>query len=55
MRILYLRKDVVAKILPEYQRLSSELLMAFILGKTQNANENLHSVIWLKCKKKIFY
>lgn len=50
-----LREEVVEKILPVYQRLAaSELLLRCISGKTQNANESLHSVIWNKCPKEIF-
>ena len=44
-----------AKILPVYQRLSSDSLLARCTqGKTQNANECLHSVIWSKCSKENF-
>lgn len=48
-------EDVVAKILPVYQRLASnELLARCTSGKTQNANESLHSVIWQNCPKETF-
>lgn len=48
-------EDVLAKILPVYQRLAStELLSRCISGKTQNANESIHSVIWKKCHKDTF-
>ena len=50
-----LREDVVTKIMPVYQRLASEeLLKRCTMGKTQNANESLHSVIWRKCPKEVF-
>ncbi|KAJ4449225.1 hypothetical protein ANN_00622 [Periplaneta americana] len=43
---------VVAKMMPVFQRLASDdLLMRCKEGKTQNANECLHSVIWSKCPK----
>lgn len=45
----------VARMLPLYQRLSSDsLLNKCLAGKTQNANEALHNVIWSKCPKTIF-
>lgn len=51
----YLRPDVITKIIPLYKRLASdELLRRCTRGKTQNANESLHSVIWRKCPKEIF-
>ncbi|GFT46439.1 uncharacterized protein TNCV_1566611 [Trichonephila clavipes] len=44
--------EVVAKILPVYQRLASnEILSRCTSGKSQNANESLHSVIWSHCPK----
>lgn len=50
-----LAEDVVAQILPIYQRLASdELLRRCVSAKTQNANETLHSCIWKKCPKEIF-
>ena len=50
-----LREDYLAKIMPVYQRLASDsLLSRCLLGKTQNANESLHSMIWRKCPKTIF-
>ncbi|GFX09511.1 uncharacterized protein TNCV_4698971 [Trichonephila clavipes] len=45
-----LSEEVVAKIMPVYQRLASkEILLRCVSGKTQNANESLHSCIWRKC------
>ncbi|GFU90967.1 uncharacterized protein TNCV_4922981 [Trichonephila clavipes] len=42
-------------ILSIYQRLASnELLERCINCGTQNANESLHNMIWLKCPKEIF-
>ena len=42
-----LNETVAKEIAPVYERLSSEKLMkACSAGKTQNPNENLHSVIW---------
>lgn len=50
-----LREDVVAKLMPIYQRLgSSNLLSRCVDGKTQNANEALHGVLWSKCPKTTF-
>ena len=50
-----LNTEVVKKIMPVYQRLASnELLARCTAGKTQNANECLHSVIWSKCPKEVF-
>lgn len=41
--------------MPVYQRLAStELLERCTKGKTQNANESIHSVIWKKCPKATF-
>lgn len=50
-----LSENIVAKILPVYQRLASdELLMRCTSGKTQNSNESVHSVIWRYCPKDTF-
>ncbi|GFV29195.1 uncharacterized protein TNCV_4602271 [Trichonephila clavipes] len=50
-----LSEEVVAKIVPVYQRLASnEILLRCVSGKTQNANESLHSCIWRKCPKDVF-
>lgn len=50
-----LSDEVVSKILPVYQRLAStELLSRCLSGKTQNANESVHSVIWKNCPKETF-
>lgn len=50
-----LSEEVVAKIMPVYQRLASnEILMRCVSGMTQNANESLHSCIWRKCSKDVF-
>lgn len=50
-----LNMTVVTKIIPVYQRLASDSILArCTAGKTQNANESLHSVIWNKCPKEIF-
>ncbi|GFU93929.1 uncharacterized protein TNCV_2453001 [Trichonephila clavipes] len=50
-----LSEEVVAKIMPVYQRLASnEILFRCVSGKTQNANESLHSCIWRKCPKDVF-
>ncbi|GFY07717.1 uncharacterized protein TNCV_4133141 [Trichonephila clavipes] len=43
------------KILPVYQRLvNDEFLERCSAGKTQNANESIHSVIWKNCPKETF-
>lgn len=50
-----LRADVVNRILPIYQRLGSDTLLSRCVdGKTQNANEALHGVLWSKCPKTTF-
>ncbi|GFT23585.1 uncharacterized protein TNCV_3510841 [Trichonephila clavipes] len=50
-----LSEEVVAKIMPVYQRLASkEILLRCVSGKTQNANESLHSCIWRKFPKDLF-
>lgn len=50
-----LAEQVVAKIMPAYQRLASDsLLERCMKGRTQNANESLHSLIWRKCPKVTF-
>ena len=41
--------------MPVYQRLAStSLLERCVSGRTQNANESLHSMIWRKCPKEGF-
>lgn len=55
-RTLAISDAVLAKILPIYKRLSStELLERCARLGTQNANECLHSVIWRKCPKEMFF
>ncbi|GFV71027.1 uncharacterized protein TNCV_1447271 [Trichonephila clavipes] len=50
-----LSEQVLEKILPVYQRLvNDELLERCSAGKTQNANESIHSVIWKNCPKETF-
>ena len=49
-----LSEQVVAKIMPCYQRLAANSLLERCTRKTQNANESVHSVIWNKCPKEIF-
>lgn len=50
-----LNEHVLEKILPVYQRLANnELLDRCVSGKTQNANESVHSVIWKNCPKETF-
>lgn len=50
-----LSTSIVAKIMPVYQRLASDILLGRCTGgMTQNANESLHSVIWSKCPKETF-
>ena len=45
----------LSKIIPVYQRLAcNAILERCTWGKTQNANESLHSVIWAKCPKQKF-
>ena len=47
-----LREDIVAEVMPVYQRLANDALLGRCLGgKTQNANESLHSTIWKRCPK----
>ena len=48
-----LSESVVCKMIPIFQRLASDsLLERCAAGRTQNANESLHSRIWRKCPKK---
>ena len=48
-------EDILVKVLPVYQRLASnELLRRCVSGKTQNANESVHSLIWKNCPKETF-
>ena len=50
-----LNNEVVKKLIPLYSRLANEeLLQKCTSGKTQNANEALHSIIWSKCPKDTF-
>lgn len=52
---IFLNETVLQAILPVYVRLSDEdLLKRCSLGKVQNANESLHSVIWELCPKENF-
>ncbi|XP_070174264.1 uncharacterized protein [Littorina saxatilis] len=48
-------EKLAAHLLPIYERLSEEhLLSRCVSGKTQNANECLHSLIWSRCAKDHF-
>jgi putative NIF3 family GTP cyclohydrolase 1 type 2 len=48
-------RAVFSKLEPVYRRLADpELLKRCTRGKTQNANESLHGVIWSKCSKSVF-
>lgn len=50
-----LGENVVAQVLPVYQRLACDnLLKRCTSAKTQNSNESLHSVIWQQCSKDVF-
>ena len=50
-----LKEEYLKKLLPIYQRLSSDDLLKRCLGcKTQNSNESLHSMIWQRCSKEKF-
>ncbi|GFX78287.1 uncharacterized protein TNCV_5136341 [Trichonephila clavipes] len=52
----YLSPQVVEKIMPVYQLLVSDtILERCVAGKTQNLNESLHSCIWRKCPKEVFF
>ncbi|XP_046339365.2 uncharacterized protein LOC125381038 [Haliotis rufescens] len=51
----FLDAEIAEKMVPVYQRMSDEnLLKRMVKGKTQNANECLHSVIWSRCPKTVF-
>ena len=46
---------VAKEMIPIYEKLSDpNLLKRMIRGRTQNANESLHNVIWSRCPKTIF-
>ena len=50
-----LDSTVAKEMIPNYERLSDlNLLKRMMRGKTQNANESLHNVIWPRCPKTIF-
>ncbi|KAJ4440566.1 hypothetical protein ANN_08711 [Periplaneta americana] len=50
-----LKEAYLSKIMPIYQRLATTaLLERCVSGRTQNANESLHSMIWQKCPKEGF-
>ena len=50
-----LSETVVCKIIPIFQRLAADLLLdRCLLGRTQNANESLHHMIWEHCPKTTF-
>ena len=47
--------SVVKEMVPIYDRLSDHnLLKRMEQGKTQNANESLHNVIWSRCPRTVF-
>ena len=51
----YLSEFVAQHMVPVYERLTNdELLSRCVDGKTQNANESIHSVIWARCPKHVF-
>ncbi|GFN95548.1 hypothetical protein PoB_002205400 [Plakobranchus ocellatus] len=51
----FLNSDVAPYVRKVYERpTDSSLLSRCVLGKTQNCNESLHSVIWAKCPKHTF-
>ena len=51
----YLNSDVAPHVKKVYERLTDPALLGrCLLGKTQNTNESLHSVIWAKCPKHTF-
>ena len=48
-------KKLTPHLMPIYERLSEDqLLSRCVSGKTQNANECLHSLIWARCAKDHF-
>lgn len=49
-----LTPHIIEKMMPTFQRLASDnLLKRCTKGKTQNANESIHQMIWAKCPKTI--
>ena len=44
----------VQAIMPVYQRMASDNLLERCKGRTQNANESIHSRVWAKCPKSVF-
>ncbi|GFR62819.1 hypothetical protein ElyMa_000139900 [Elysia marginata] len=51
----FLNNDVAPHVKKVYERLTDPALLGHcLLGKTQNSNQSLHSVIWAKCPKHIF-
>ncbi|KAK4327340.1 hypothetical protein Pmani_002172 [Petrolisthes manimaculis] len=50
-----LRQDVVAKMMPVYQRIVTPQLLEGCKGGTQNSNESLHSIIWSELPKTKFF
>ena len=50
-----LDSTVAKEMITNYERLSDpNLLKHMMRGKTQNANESLHNLIWSRCPKTIF-
>ena len=50
-----LKHEVADQLFPVYQRMADpSLLKRLAKGKTQNANERLHSMMWSKCPKTVF-
>lgn len=49
-----LREEIVAKMMPIFQRLASDsLLERCSMGETQNRNESIHNMIWSRCPKTV--
>ena len=54
-RSMYVRKEIVKLLDTIYKRFSTDDFLDKCTGKTQNANECLHSVYWNKASKNLFY
>lgn len=51
----YIRKEITDDLLPIYEKHCSDEFLLRLTGKTQNANESLHNVIWSFASKTMFY
>ena len=54
-RKTYIRVEIRKELEKIYEKYSSQELLSRFTGKTQNANESLHHVLWAYASKTVFY